>query len=425
MQFETVIECLPWGIVVIDGHRKIISANAKACSLLRRATDDLMGYECAKILGSALCRTACPLSSKNSCSGCDENGCEEGLTDRILPWVAKDRTIIGCIHVLSEPEKAKDKIVKTPNLSEFGLLGNSSLLHEVSYLIRSVAPTTSTVLIQGETGTGKEIAAQIIHKLSGFEKQPFISLNCAALPENLIESELFGHNKGAFTGADRDSKGYFETAQRGTIFLDEIAETSLFFQAKLLRVLQSGEYQRLGSALPKKTGARIIAASNKDLATMVKSGRFRDDLFYRLNVFPIKMPPLRDRIADLPLLVNYFIKDFSSRMNKPIEGMTEVALTLLFRYDFPGNVRELKNIIEYAFIKGSERLIGPADLPPTILDHDSRKQINSAVVTDQKMIELLAEFNRNKAKTARALGISRKTLYKKLKELRNRDELGK
>ena len=434
MHWDSIIESLPWGIVVISLERKVVAFNSKAVGTIKCNPENLIGLGCAEIFGSAPCQSNCPLDASVRCHDSEnttglfqlESINAECLLpeQRTIPWHDPEHNILGCIHIVATPAKShtRPKIKEVKDLSEFGLLGASSLIHEVSYLIRSVAPTGSTVLLQGETGTGKEIAAKIIHSLSGRDKDPFVTLNCAALPENLIESELFGHEKGAFTGADKDSKGYFEIAHHGTIFLDEIAETSLFFQTKLLRVLQSGEYQRLGSAQQKKTGARIIAATNRDLVALIKAGQFREDLYYRINVFPIKMPPLRDRIADLPVLVNYFMKDFSPRMNKPVEGITEVALTLLFRYDFPGNVRELKNIIEYAFIKSNDRLIGPTDLPPRILESAPDNDLLKTDLSEQKILEVLAQFNHNIAKTARNLGISRKTLYQKLNKIKNRKE---
>ena len=433
MLWEEIIESLPWGIIVVSHDHQVVAFNSRALELFRRTPQSLLGCNCSEILGGSLCRHRCPVSDKIPWSEFEKISRVISITDsegnvllserQTLPWYDKDHQVRGCIHLLKVPTPlpVRPQPQEMPDLSDFGLLGSSSPIHEISYLIRSVAPTTSTVLIQGETGTGKEIAAQIIHSLSGREKQPFVSLNCAALPENLIDSELFGHEKGAFTGADKENKGYFETAHRGTIFLDEIAETSLLFQAKLLRVLQSGEYQRLGSASPKKTDARIIAATNKDLVALVKNQKFREDLYYRLSVFPIKMPPLRDRPGDLSILVNFFIKDFAERMKKNIEGITEVALTLLYKYDFPGNVRELKNILEYAFIKCNDRLIGPTDLPRSIFDMGPQKLYQEEEFSSRKLLDVLEQCNQNKAKAARTLGISRKTLYRRLEK--NKDDI--
>ena len=429
-QWESIVESMPCAIIAIDTERNVVAFNTNALKQFNQTEQSLKGSSCINLLGSEICQQRCPLATGKPF---DEparmaillqtgSGGHNPVTAEVrsFPWYGAGRQWLGCIHVITLARKCRPaQAAKTvADLSELGLLGSSSLMQEVAYLIRAVAPTPSTVLIQGETGTGKEIAAQIIYSLSGREKYPFVSLNCAALPENLIESELFGHEKGAFTGADREHRGYFETAHRGTIFLDEIAETSLNFQAKLLRVLQSGEFQRLGSTQPRKTDARIIAATNKALVSLVQANQFREDLYYRLNVFPIKMPPLRNRLGDLTVLADYFIKDFAAVMNKPITGINEVALTFLHQYDFPGNVRELKNILEYAFIKCNGNLIGPTDLPQAVIEHGAKTRTVAPGISEQKVLAALNQCNCNKAKAARLLGISRKTLYQKLAKIK-------
>ena len=433
-QWESIVESMPCAIIAINTERNVVAFNSNALKQFHQTEKSFHGSSCLNLLGSEICQQRCPLSSgkpfeepakmaiflQTGSAGADPVTVEV----RSLPWYDAEHRLIGCIHLISTAGQCRPtQNAKTvSDLSELGLLGASSLMHEVSYLIRAVAPTPSTVLIQGETGTGKEIVAHIIYSLSGREKYPFVSLNCAALPENLIESELFGHERGAFTGADREHRGYFETAHRGTIFLDEIAETSLNFQAKLLRVLQSGEFQRLGSTQPRKTDARIIAATNKALGSLVQANKFREDLYYRLNVFPIKMPPLRNRPGDLTILADYFVKEFSSVMNKPIRGINEVALTFLHQYDFPGNVRELKNILEYAFIKCSSNLIGPTDLPPAVIEHSMQRRAGASGLSEQNVLEVLNRCNSNKAKAARLLGISRKTLYQKLAKIKGANQ---
>lgn len=428
IQWESIIESMPFAIIAINRDRKVVAFNSNALKLFNQTRKNFLGCSCVNILDREICQHHCPISSGNQFSESKQNAIllQTGNAEdahvlaevRSVPWQDAEHQFLGCIHVLtmSTQRKPVQNTKEVPDLSALGLLGSSSLMQEVSYLIRAVAPTSSTVLIQGETGTGKEIAAHIIYSLSGRGKQSFVSLNCAAFPENLIESELFGHERGAFTGADKEHKGYFETAHMGTIFLDEIAETSLRFQAKLLRVLQSGEYQRLGATQPRRTDARIIAATNKDLAALVNKNQFRADLYYRLNVFPIKMPPLRNHLEDLSALVDYFIKEFSAFMNKPIEGINEVALTFLHQYDYPGNIRELKNILEYAFIKCNSRLIGPTDLPPIVIEHSMKSTQKAYDISGQNVLDVLNQCNSNKAKAARTLGISRKTLYHKLKK---------
>ena len=228
--------------------------------------------------------------------------------------------------------------------------GKSAELHRVLKLVETVAPTDSTALIYGETGTGKELIARAIHNLSSRRSRTFVRLNCAAIPTGLLESELFGHEKGAFTGASQSRRGRFEEAQGGTIFLDEIGDLAISLQSKLLRVLQEREFERLGSTRTLSTNVRLIAATNRDLGAMVEEGNFRSDLFFRLNVFPIDLPPVRERREDIPLLVRHFAEDFSRRMNKTIETISPATMDALERYSWPGNIRELQNVIERAVI---------------------------------------------------------------------------
>jgi len=233
------------------------------------------------------------------------------------------------------------------------IIGNSTSLRRVLKQVETVAPTDSTVLIYGETGTGKELIARGIHDLSARRSKPFVKLNCAAIPTGLLESELFGHEKGAFTGAIAQRIGRFEVADGGTIFLDEIGEIPLELQTKLLRVLQEREFERLGSSRTLRTDARLIAATNRDLEAMVAEQKFRSDLFFRLNVFPVHVPPLRERQGDIPLLVRHFTQQFSRRMKKVMETIPSAAMGAMSRYHWPGNIRELQNVIERAVIVSS------------------------------------------------------------------------
>jgi formate hydrogenlyase transcriptional activator len=224
-------------------------------------------------------------------------------------------------------------------------------------MVRTVSPADATVLITGETGTGKELIARAIHSLSNRSKGPFVRVNCAAIPAGLLESELFGHERGAFTGAFAQRVGRFEAAARGTLFLDEVGEIPLELQAKLLHVLQEREFERLGSSRTVKTDVRVVAATNCDLGAMISERRFRADLYYRLNVFPIEVPPLRQRLEDIPLLVSHFVREFSQRMNKRIDTIAPTTMEALMSYDWPGNVRELQNIIERAVILSTDRVL--------------------------------------------------------------------
>jgi len=243
--------------------------------------------------------------------------------------------------------------------NRFGIIGNSPLLNRAIDVARQVAPTDISILITGESGSGKEVFSQIIHQLSSRKHGPFIAVNCGAIPEGTIDSELFGHEKGSFTGAHEARKGYFEVVNGGTIFLDEVAELPLNTQARLLRVLESGEYLRVGSSKVQKTNVRVIAATNVDVYDAVKAGKFREDLYYRLNTVPLKIPPLRDRREDIHLLFRKFVADFTDKYRSPNIQLTEEAQQLLTNYSWPGNVRQLKNIAEQIAVLEKERMITP------------------------------------------------------------------
>jgi Nif-specific regulatory protein len=251
------------------------------------------------------------------------------------------------------------------------MIGESAPMKEVRSFIAKVAPTDSTVLIRGESGTGKEMVARAIHLNSPRAKRPFIAINCAALPESLIESELFGHEKGAFTGAIAQKKGKFEFAEGGTIFLDEIGELAPKLQAKLLRVLQEGEFERVGGTRPIKLNARLIAATNKNLEAAIQSREFREDLFFRLNVLMLTMPPLRLRREDIPLLADYFVTKYAAKCQRRIKGLTAAARSCLERYDWPGNVRELESAIQRAVVMSATEFIMPEDLPDDVLESET------------------------------------------------------
>jgi formate hydrogenlyase transcriptional activator len=302
------------------------------------------------------------------------------------------------------------------------IVGKSDALHKVLEQIAIVAPTDSTVLLRGETGTGKELIARAIHNLSSRREHTFVRINCAAIPSGLLESELFGHEKGAFTGALMQKKGRFELADHGSLFLDEIGDISLELQPKLLRAVQEQEFERLGSAKTVRVDVRIIAATHRDLAAMIREGKFREDLFYRFNVFPIEIPPLRERRGDIPLLVNYFVSKLSRQMGKKIKSIPGRAMELLANASWPGNVRELENFIERAVIltQGSElnvpiaELKNPMRMPRTVLlstFHDAERQ---AIIDALK-----AASGRiaGAGGAAERLGLKRTTLQNKMRRL--------
>ena len=291
-------------------------------------------------------------------------------------------------------------------------------------LIDDIAPSDASVLIQGESGTGKELVANAIHRKSLRKNKPFVVINCAAYPSTLFESEIFGHEKGAFTGAIRQKIGRFEQADGGTIFLDEIGEIPPSAQIKLLRVLQSQKFERVGGNQTISIDARILAATNKDLLEEVKNDRFREDLFYRLNVIPIKLPPLRLRRNDIPLLAKYFQKRFTVEMGKDAQDFSSEVMKRFLDYDWPGNVRELENSIEHAVVLSKGSRIELRHLPSVL--GRSRQELNSELLSSRSLfeheksllLEVMEECDWNKSQAARRLGISRSTLYDKLKKYR-------
>ena len=295
-----------------------------------------------------------------------------------------------------------------------GIIGRDVKMNDLYQTIRDVADVNVPVLIQGESGTGKELVASAIHSEGPYAQNSFVPVNCAALPEGVLESELFGHVKGAFTGAIRDKRGRFELADGGTMFLDEVADLPKMVQAKLLRVLQEGTFERVGDEKIIKVDVRIISATNKDLKKEVKKGNFRDDLFYRLNVVPIYLPPLRKRINDIPLLVNHFLeKGLIDGQGVP-KGISKEALAIMMEYSWPGNVRELQSAIRFALVKCRDGIIKPSDLPLELRDAGRIKPRRgpSLKLDPESVRAAMAETGGNKAKAARLLGVGRATLYR-------------
>ncbi|MGA1839289.1 MAG: sigma 54-interacting transcriptional regulator [bacterium] len=297
------------------------------------------------------------------------------------------------------------------------MIGESGQIKDIKTYIMKVAPTESTVLITGETGTGKELAAELIHQNSSKSQKPFISINCAALPEGLLESELFGYEKGAFTGAIASKRGKFELANEGTIFLDEIGDMTPFAQAKILRAIEKKEIHRLGGNGGIPTDVRIIAATNQDSEQMVSDGKFRKDLYYRLNVARVHLPPLRERKEDILPLINYYIKKLNHRFDRKIEGFTDETLGFLLHYDWPGNIRELKNLLEATFINLPHRKISFIDLPRHY--QERLKEMNGFSESERnKLLLTLFDTNWNKSKAAQKLHWSRMTIYRKIAKYR-------
>ena len=323
--------------------------------------------------------------------------------------------------LLSENRELREELRERHRIE--GIIGESGRMQEVFSLVRRVASSEATVLIRGESGTGKELIAKAIHYASPRASGPLVKVNCAALPETLLESELFGHEKGAFTGAIANRKGRFEVASGGTILLDEIGDLPVHLQAKLLRVLQEREFERVGSSRPVPVDVRILAATHRDLEGLLKSGQFRDDLYYRLNVVTIVLPPLRERRQDLPLLMDHLLRVFAEKNGKKIQGFTLEAREALLRYDYPGNIRELENIIERASVITRNDVIGRADLPISIQEPEAEDECddtNLSVVVERlerRLIkEALARSGGVQTRAAEHLGITERNLRYKLKK---------
>ncbi len=360
---------------------------------------------------------------------------KEGATDYLVKPIKSEELIRVTERALREAMLRRDvSRLRSEVQREYSfhqIIGKSKPIREVFDLIKRVSDSPTNVLITGESGTGKELVAKAIHYNSDRRNAPFVPVNCAAIPEALLESELFGHVKGAFTDARMDKRGLFEEAQKGTLFLDEISELPLMLQAKILRAIQEREIRRVGATRSVSVDVRIIAATNLALAEEVKAKRFREDLYYRLNVIEMKIPPLRERRDDIPLLVDAFLKKCADRSGKALQGINESALSLLVDYGWPGNVRELENVIERAVTLAREEKILPADLPLTIqgvrgdrqiLDESAERTLPLEEVEREYIVRILEKTGGNKYQAAQLLGIDRKTLYRKLGEIAEKGE---
>jgi two-component system, NtrC family, nitrogen regulation response regulator NtrX len=350
-----------------------------------------------------------------------------GAFDFIEKPLSLEKVMLVVNHALDLMRlEEENKLLRQKFPQEYELTGSSVPIAELKEMIGLVAPTNAWILIMGENGTGKELVARSIHKQSRRVQRPFVEVNCAAIPEDLIESELFGHERGAFTGATAKKRGKFDMAHEGTIFLDEVADMSLKAQAKILRILQEKKFERVGGNKLIATDVRVLAATNKDLEKEMEEGRFRQDLFYRLNVIPLRIAPLRDRKEDIPLLVNRFLYDFSVKEGEPEKSMTADAVTLLLSHNWPGNVRELKNIIERLVIMSPSQIISTSDIPLLIKENQENLPGVFKSVSDsfreakmdfekQYIERKLKENDGNISRTAEAIGLERSNLHRKIK----------
>ncbi|MBI2876697.1 MAG: sigma 54-interacting transcriptional regulator [Candidatus Tectomicrobia bacterium] len=433
---EAILNSVTDGILAHDLEMTITHFNRAAEEITGFSREEAIGKRCEELFQMKLCGQDCALcQSLEHKVGLKEREVKilgkDGMPRRVLLSTAvlrdRERQIRGAIAILRDITEIASLREELKGRYGFAnLVGKNHRMQEVYELIEAVADSEATVLIQGETGTGKELVARAIHYHSPRVEGPFIKVDCSALSENLLESELFGHVKGAFTGAIKDKAGRFELAHGGSIFLDEIGEISPTLQLKLLRVLQDREIERVGEARVRRVDVRVIAATNQDLREMMLQGRFREDLYYRLNVVPLFLPPLRERKEDIPLLVEHFIERFNREARKQIYGISQDALGRLLDYDWHGNIRELQNAIEHAFVKCRGRTLLPEHLPATLLQTQTeagcrhcqgQAQAHLPTPEHQAIQEALKAAGGNRSVAARQLGMHRTTLWRKLKEL--------
>ncbi len=449
-----LLESIGDGIFILNNKGSIIAWNPAMEKITGFKQSEVLNQNCTMLNFNHCFGKDCPTGYQDcgifeygkvaptECMLRHKDGHEINVTKNARIILDNNQKILGIIEAVTDLTELKNTRLKmeeaTRRLSELnrlhGIIGKSQVMQNVFSFIKASAASDVTILIQGESGTGKELVASAIHNISQRRDKPFVIVNCSALSESLLESELFGHVKGAFTGAIKSRSGRFEEADTGTIFLDEIGEISPFIQVKLLRVLQQKEIERVGESSKRNIDIRVITATNKDLKTLVQQGNFREDLYYRLKVFPIYLPLLNSRKEDIPLLVNHFIGINNKLTKNKVKGISNPALRSIMDYPWPGNVRELANAIEHAFVLCSGREIDIHDLPVEIRNfdpyaHDLNSPVIKAPVTTipltplvrpslskEKLITLLTQCKWNKAEVARQTGFSRAAIWKYMKK---------
>jgi PAS domain S-box-containing protein len=427
---EIILESISDGVFTVDHNWLIMSFNKSAEEITGISREEAIGRHCWEVFRSNMCEGDCALKRTMS------EGKPFVSTSTYIVSIDKKRipitastsllkdeagNILGGVEVFRDRSVVEELRKELHSRYEFSdMVSQNKEMLGIFKTLPRIAQSDSMILIEGETGTGKELMAQAIHSNSDRKEKKFVAVNCGALPDTLLESELFGYKKGAFTGANHDKPGMFELADGGTIFLDEIGDTSPAFQVRLLRVLQEKEFQPLGGIKTQKMNVRVITATNKDLSNEVNEGSFRQDLFYRINVYGIKMPGLKDRMEDIPLLVDRFIKKLNTIKGKNISGIDSSAMEDLFAHNYPGNIRELENIIEHAFVLCDEDTITESHLPQHLKKYnipDAKSLTDAVKVTEIiKIRETLENNNYNRSVTAKKLGMHKSTLFRKIKK---------
>ncbi|MFO7963686.1 MAG: sigma 54-interacting transcriptional regulator [Desulfobacterales bacterium] len=431
---EIILESISDGVFTVNRDWRIMSFNRAAEVITGISRSEAIGRHCWEVFRSNMCEGDCALKrtmkegkSLVSTSTYIINSKKKKIPISVSTSLLKDEddTIIGVVETFRDYSLVEELRKELDARFRLGdIISRSPIMQKMFQILPQIAESESTILVQGETGTGKEITTRAIHSLSPRKNNSFTAINCGALPDTLLESELFGYKAGAFTHAVKDKPGLLAVADGGTILLDEIAETSPAFQVKLLRVLEEREFLPLGAVKKVKTDIRIIAATNKDLLEMVTAGKFRQDLYYRINVVHLNLPPLRDRMEDIPLLIDRFITKLNHIRGKSVRGVDPEVLERLMSHNFPGNIRELENIIEHAFVLCSEGNIGLRHLPGNLAARSpapaepaqEENPLQSAEIHAIKAALKRNNYNRNA--TAKDLGIHKSTLFRKIKKLR-------
>lgn len=427
---EIILDSIADGVFTVDREWRITSFNRAAEEITGILKEEAIGQRCCDVFHASICETNCALKEtfetkrpvvNRAVYVIDADG--DRIPISISTAVLKDKSgnIIGGVETfrdLSAIEELRRELEK--RYSSYDIVSKSDKMLQLFNILPSIAQSDSTVLIEGESGTGKELVARALHNLSHRKDGPIVAVNCGALPDTLLESELFGYKAGAFTDARKDKPGRFAMAETGTIFLDEITDISPALQVRLLRVIQERTYEPLGATESVQADVRIVTATNKDLEKLVKTGKFREDLYYRINVVRIKLPPLRERKEDIPMLVDHFIHRFSNLKKKLILDISPDALAVLVSYDYPGNIRELENIIEHAFVLCQGTVINIDNLPENVRPKETKPLAKLTSLDDLEAVyisEALRKNNWNRKKTAEELGIHKTTLWRKMKKL--------
>jgi PAS domain S-box-containing protein len=430
---DIILESISDGVFTVDPNWRITTFNRAAEEIIGISREEAIGKHCCEVFRANMCETDCALrrTMKMGKPFTDSttyivNSDKRRIPVTVCTALLKDESgnVIGGVETFRDMSIVEELRKKLDAKCRIGdIVSRSPLMHKLFALLPQVAQSNCTVLIQGETGTGKELIARAIHEHSPRNKNPFIAINCGALPDTLLESELFGYKAGAFTDAKKDKPGHFARARGGTLFLDEIGDISPAFQVRLLRVLQEHMFQPLGATKPVKADVRVICASNQDVFELVKKGKFRQDLFYRINVVCMDLPPLRKRKEDIPYLAEHFIHRLNRLHDKAVTGLSQEALSHLMAHDYPGNIRELENSIEHAFVLCPRGQITPAALPGYLLEAQSfpggRDTIDSTLKSFEAriIIDALKRNGYNRLAAARDLGMHKSTLFRKIKAL--------